>query len=254
MDPISPLFTDEAILPLWETVTWNAIENAVLIDGLDINGLSDDEVLQQAFSLHLAQTEEDNVDGEAVGDETEKVKEIGWVTNHEPDLRRQGDEFITEGKHSFATLFYATWVEHWVNRIILYRAIGEGTHLELATALIRSSRMELKLGRIWTSLGMPKFPKELARQITQVMESRNAFVHYKWPSEDEGTRDASIKRLETEARKAQETVAALIDFEDSVFYDGRSKSLRAAFRKDWYEKRRQHLRSQGASEIAQASD
>ncbi|MFF4113667.1 hypothetical protein ACFY0P_09265 [Streptomyces sp. NPDC001714] len=254
MDPLSQVFTDEGFRPLWETVAWNTIENAVLIDGLDVSGLSDDEVIQQAFSLHLDSTEGDNNGEEAASEAAVRVKAIAWVTNHEPDLKRQGDEFLREGRHSFATLFYATWIEHWVNRIILYRAIGSGAHPELATALIRSSRMELKLGRIWTSLGMPKFPKELARQVTRVMESRNAFVHYKWPSVDEEAHSESIKRVEVEAWKAQETVTALTELEDSVLYDGRSESLKATFRKNWYEKRRQPLNSEESIEAPQASD
>ncbi|MGV9591434.1 hypothetical protein [Streptomyces tendae] len=253
MKPLNRLFTDEKMLPFWETMAWNAIENAVLIDGLDIHGLSDDEVIQESFSLHLIQTGGEETDGEVADDGTKSIKEVAWTTNHEPDLKRQGDEFLAEGKHSFATLFYATWIEHWINRIILYRAIGEGMHPELATALIRSSRMELKVGRIWTTLGMSKFPRELTRQITRVMESRNAFVHYKWPSEDEESHNESINRLETEAQNAQETVTALINFEDSVFYEGRSESLRAAFREDWSKRRDQDLRPQG-SESAQTSD
>ncbi|MEW5351442.1 MULTISPECIES: hypothetical protein [unclassified Streptomyces] len=236
MDPVTQMVIGEKFLPFWEQVTWSAIENAVLGSELDIDDLTDEEVVIAALALHL------NYPGTSgASEESDTPGKTQWSTNHETELRKQGDIFLGAEKFDFAILFYATWIEHWLNRIILLRSIGMGTHVELATALIRSSRTELKMGRIWTSLGVPRFPKELARQVTRVMEARNAFVHYKWPSADEDSHTESIRRTEVEAYRAQKTVTELIELEDSVFYKGRSDAIKSAFRNGWHERRRETL-------------
>jgi hypothetical protein len=248
------MIISEKLLPFWEKVTWSAVENAVMFEEVDLDILSDEEVVLAALSLHLDYLDIDPGEELDAGKKTERESQSQWSTNHEQGLKSQGDKFLGEGKHEFAILFYATWIEHWLNRIILLRATGKGTHPELATALIRSSRIELKMGRIWTSLGNQRFPKELARQVTRVMESRNAFVHYKWPSEDDETHSESINRTKLEAQKAQQTVTDLIELEDSIFYKGRSKAIREAFRKGWYERRRETLNQATSSEAEQAND
>ncbi|GGN77474.1 hypothetical protein GCM10011579_059750 [Streptomyces albiflavescens] len=253
-DPAMKLITNEKLLPFWEKVTWSAVENAVMFDEVDLDSLSDEEVVLEALSLHLDYLDIDPGEELDVSKKTEKASQVQWSSNHEQDLKSQGDKFLGEGKHEFAILFYATWIEHWLNRIILLRATGKGMHPELATALIRSSRIELKMGRIWTSLGNRSFPKELARQVTRVMESRNAFVHYKWPSEDDETHSESINRTKLEAQKAQQTITDLIELEDSIFYKGRSKAIREAFRKGWYERRRETLNQATSSGAEQAND
>ncbi|MER0447278.1 hypothetical protein ABR738_22470 [Streptomyces sp. Edi4] len=253
-DPAMKMITSERFLPVWEAVTWSAVENAVMFDEVDLDTLSADEVIIEAISLHLDHFDIDPDEELSESKRAGKASQVQWSGNHERELKNQGDKFLDEGKHEFAILFYATWIEHWLNRIILLRATGKGTHPELATALIRSSRIELKMGRIWTSLDNPRFPKELARQITRVMESRNAFVHYKWPSEDEETHRESINRTKLEAQRAQQTVVELIELEDSIFYKGRSEEIREAFRNGWYERRRETLNQATSSEAEQAND
>lgn len=253
-DPAINLITNERLLPFWEAIAWSAVENAIMFEEVNLDNLSDEEVVLEAFSLHLDYFEIDHNEELDASERAEKSSDVQWSSNHERDLKSQGDKFLDEGKHEFAILFYATWIEHWLNRIILLRAIGKGTHPELATALIRSSRIELKMGRIWTSLAIPRFPKELARQVTRVMESRNAFVHYKWPSEDDQTHTESINRTKLEAQKAQQTVTELAELEDSIFYKGRSRAIREAFRRGWYERRDEALAQSTASEATQTHE
>lgn len=230
------LVANERLLPFWEAIAWSAVENSVMFGELNISELTDDQVLIEAFGLALGITHEGEGDGElATGSGHDEVsqKEILWASNHEPDLKKQADEFLSNGKCEFAILFYATWSEHWVNRIILLRSIGHGTPPDLATALIRGSRLELKIGKLWTALGMPRFERDLARRVAQVTEARNAFVHYKWPSSTDEEHSQSIKSKEVYAREAKSTIESLIKLEDEVFYDGRTESIKAAFRNDW---------------------
>lgn len=241
------LITDEGFLPMWETIAWSAVENSVLFGELDVNTLTDHEVVREALILHLDGIELDSDNNSDNISKKENANKVQWSSNHEPRLKSQGDKFLDEGKWEFATLFYATWIEHWLNRIILLRAIGTGVPQELATELIRSSQIEHKMGRIWRGLEIPRFPRELTRQVTRVMECRNAFVHYKWPVEDDETSDKSLDRIKMEAQKARETVASLIEFEDLTFYNGRANSIREAFRKHWHERRQETLGEQETS-------
>jgi hypothetical protein len=239
------LFADEKMLPFWKEIIWSAVENAVMYDGIDVSRLTDDELVNYSVVRTLgregSETKETDLQERDESDETalyEQAKDeqvaleeregqdAQFTTKHEGDLYGEAENFLDRGKYELSILLYATWVEHWINRIILMRSIGQGTPPEVATALIRSCRLELKIGRIWSSLGMPRFDKDLARKITRLMEARNGFVHYKWPSHSEERHDEERRRSVEIAHEAKKTVDDLIQLEDDVFYDGRTESLK----------------------------
>jgi hypothetical protein len=235
-EEIQRLAKDERVLRLMEAVAWSVVENCVMAGEVDINELSDEEVIMESFRIHMAESS-GGVNGDVESDdEALGPVDFLWSSNHQPDLSEQAEKFLEERKFEFATLFYATWIEHWLNRIIMLRAVGSGMNEELATALIRSSRTEIKMGRIWTALGAPRFPKDIARRVTRVMEVRNGFVHYKWPSEDEVNHGVAINRSERDAQDAKSTVEALIQLEDDFFYGGRTRSIKDSFRDGWRER------------------
>jgi len=215
-----------------ESVTWSAVENSVVGGEIDISELSNEEVaiesVQLNFGISSASEPTEFGNDEALG-----PPDLSWASNHLLELAEQAEAFLDERKFNFAILFYATWIEHWLNRIIMLRAVGANMNLELATALIRSSRLDLKMGRIWTALGAPSFPRDIARQVTRVMEARNGFVHYKWPARDEAKHSAAIDHAETDARQAKATVEALVQLEDDVFFGGRTRSIQKTMQDRW---------------------
>ncbi|MFH9116715.1 hypothetical protein [Streptomyces globisporus] len=220
-----------------------------MYESLEVSQYTDEELIDYSVALALgvappsgdqghgssAETD-DPYDGSAPPEESSR--DTVFTLTHQDDLIEEADNFLDRGKHNLAILPYATWVEHWINRIILMRSIGEGTPQELATALIRSCRLELKFGRVWTSLGMPRFDKDLVRRVTRLMEARNGFVHYKWPQHDQDAFDEDGEETKKKAHEAKETVGHLITLEDKVFYGGRTESLKRCIREKCIERQR----------------
>ncbi|MFE2075157.1 hypothetical protein [Streptomyces misionensis] len=246
---LESLFVKEELAPFYETIIWNSVENAVMYEGVDVSRYTDVELVNysvaRALGIHEPADEEtpestpEEVTREDGRPNSAGVdREVSWSPTHQEDLSEEADRFLDRGKDELAILLYATWVEHWINRIILMCSIGEGTPPELATALIRSCRLELKIGKVWTSLGMPRFDKELARRISRLMEARNGFVHYKWTHHDEESLDKENEDAKNKAREAKETVRLLTALEDAVFYDGRTESIKKHIHDSLLEKRR----------------
>ncbi|MFD7505280.1 hypothetical protein [Streptomyces sp. NPDC059850] len=246
-DKINSIVNDEEFFPFWEAIAWSAVQNAVMFGEIDVAELSNKEVVMAAIARTLyylkgdeedyTQEDEERGAGEDTSESSNDTQQdILWSSSHEPDLKAQADDFLNRDKSEFATLFYATWIEHWINRIILLRLAGERVHENIAASLVRTSKIELKMGKIWTSLGMPTIEKELLRRVTRVMESRNGFVHYKWPHDEESAHTDRINRGRVQAQEAKSTVEALMQLEDDVFYDGRTAAIKEAFKASWKER------------------
>jgi hypothetical protein len=245
---LESLFSKAELAPFYETIIWNSVENAVLYDAVDVSQYTDEELVNYSVARALGVHDTDEAipepsQHEASDQEGRHVPEgashgVTWSPTHQEDLIEEADKFLSRGKHELAILLYATWVEHWINRIILMCSIGEGTPPDLATALIRSCRLELKIGKVWTSLGMPRFDKELARRVSRLMEARNGFVHYKWTPHSDESLDTESENTKSKAHEAKETVRLLTTLEDTVFYEGRTQSIKQHIHDSVLEKQR----------------
>ncbi|MFF1868039.1 hypothetical protein [Kitasatospora herbaricolor] len=237
-DPRIPVsfYRDEVIITFMEQVVWSIIESSAISGEICVADLSDDEVINSAISNFHGTPQGDYIANEGEGPEREwegEASEMNFGSRHDHELLEEGDRFLGQGKHELAILLYATWIEHWINRIILVRSIGFGTPPELATVLIRSSRLELKIGKVWSSLDLDRFDKDLARAISRVMESRNGFVHFKWGGNSESIHDDQVKRQGVLAAEAKKTVEMLVELEDRTFFAGRTADIQAAFRRNY---------------------
>jgi hypothetical protein len=254
---LKSLFAKEELAPFYESILWNSVENAVMYDAVDVSQYTDEELVNhsvaRALGIHSTGEEIPKSSQQGTADQeghrlpAGAGREATISPTHQEDLIEEADKFLDRGKHELAILLYATWVEHWVNRIILMCSIGEGTPPELATALIRSCRLELKIGKVWTSLGMPRFDKELARRVSRLMEARNGFVHYKWTQHSDESLDTETENTKNRAHEAKETVRLLTTLEDTVFYHGRTQSIKRHIHDSVLEKQREARREHESS-------
>lgn len=220
---------DELDLSRYESVgrrlAWGVIDRHIASGQIDIEGMTDEEVVSTILFDFLNEPEPDD---SASGKETESPDdELYWVTDHSDELRRKATEAMGAEEYWFAILFYATWVEHWMNNILISLSRRSNVPEGVAVALIRSCGFNLKMKDVWTSLGAAPFEKEVMRTITELMELRNGFVHYKWQpriSSDKNRQDQRVKEVASEGRKL---ITALQEIENQVLFLGRRESLRA---------------------------
>lgn len=127
--------------------------------------------------------------------------ELKVVITHEDDLLNTARDYVRNGRHSYALMFYATYFEHVLNRLMMQKASAVELEDNDSLDLVRKSISD-KTGAVWRLLFGSPFPAPLRHAINEIAAVRNAFVHYKWqPIPDE-------KPSETEAREAHQVEMA----------------------------------------------
>lgn len=171
---------------------------------LDPDGLSGEE-FEAAVRDHLALLLKSN--------EVEFVP----IIDHQGSLLRQARDFAARDEPEFAIVFFATWIEHWLNWMILWKSELGGIQKKDATELLRQP-LHNKVGILWTLLFGQALDTGIATGVLEVATWRNAFVHYKWSGVDETEPYAERNRRRIE--RAEEVVVALTGIRNEMALHG----------------------------------
>jgi hypothetical protein len=144
--------------------------------------------------------------------------------DHQKSLLDEAIAYRNGGQDEFAIVFYATWVEHWVNGMILVGAARKGLEPTEARQFIRETGLRGKVGHLWRLLFGEPFPDCVSKNIDRVAMERNAFVHYKWPAQAIGD-EKDNGRLRQVSALANELVSDLIKIEERIVFVGRRDDL-----------------------------
>ncbi|MEV7125933.1 hypothetical protein [Streptomyces sp. NPDC093260] len=219
---------DELDLSLYKQVgkrlAWGVVDRCINSGAIDIEGMTDEEVVSAALFGILNEPKSRDSANER---EDAPDDEFYWVTDYSGDLLLKATEAMDAEEYWFSILFYATWVEHWINNILISLSRRSNVPEGVAMALVRSCSFHLKVKDVWTSLGATPIEKDIIRTMTDLMELRNGFVHYKWQTRMASSQEHEDQRLKQVAFEGQKLIAALQKIEDQVLFLGRRKSLRA---------------------------
>jgi len=105
-------------------------------------------------------------------------------TDHTDNLFREARRFSRSDREEFAILFYATWFEHWANRVIRSLAMKAHFNDDDIIQMIKETPIRGKLGWLLRLFGLPPIRPTHTRRILFLIELRNSFVHYKWKGQD----------------------------------------------------------------------
>ncbi|MFF7738566.1 hypothetical protein [Streptomyces sp. NPDC007984] len=220
---------DELDLSRYESVgrrlAWGVVDRCITSGQIDIEGMTDEEVVNTILFDFLNEPEPDDSVIEPAGSSSDD--DLYVVTDHSEDLLRKATEAMDSEEYWFAILFYATWVEHWANNILISLSRRSNVPEGVAVALVRSCGFNLKMKDVWTSLGATPIEKDVMRTMTELMELRNGFVHYKWQARISSDKDRHDRKVKEVALAGQKLITILQDIEDQVLFLGRRKSLRA---------------------------
>lgn len=144
------------------------------------------------------------------------------VIDHQSGLLEQARAFAAAGDHDYAVMFYATWIEHWFNRMIAWRL--KALKLDDSESREQLMRMSIpqKTGSGWKLLfGAPLDP-DLSKGIRMIAEHRNVFVHYKWKTFDpqEKTPKALLKESGARVALAEKIAVELGALRDKLALGG----------------------------------
>jgi hypothetical protein len=184
------------------------VRSAVERGEIDIASGSDDEIRMrtQEYIASLLETD----------------FEVDVTIDHGSDLLTEARKFRDSGKPEYAIMFYATWVEHWLNGSLV--SVGRRLGLEDAEVLRLLYKPILdKAGVSWRRCFGTPFPQRARARIKRLSELRNDFVHYKWKAvpEDRGPHD----EYEALLGEAEELVEELDSLYDSTFFSGQLARL-----------------------------
>jgi hypothetical protein len=194
----------EGVLPL-------LLDQAIREGRIDPRGKSEAE-LNKEFEGYLREQVEEGkevVSGQAEG-------EVLVVFDYKTLLLREARRFATEGANEPACLFYATWLEHWLNQMIVTAAGRRGLSREEITQMIRDLSLRAKVSWVFPALSLPRLEQTHQGLAIELSDLRNAFVHYKWQGEPEDRpRQTALARA---IERVEETVTYLEDFERREIY------------------------------------
>jgi hypothetical protein len=210
---------------LGKRLAWGVVDRYINSGAINIEEMTDKEVVSVALFSIL--NEPQPCDSAEKREDESPDDEFYVVTDHSADLLRKATEAIATEEYWFAILFYATWVEHWINNILISLSRRSNVPEGVAIALVRSCSFNLKMKDVWTSLGATPIEKDVMRIMTDIMELRNGFVHYKWQARMTSDEERQDQRLKQVAFEGQRLIAALQKIEDQVLFHGRRASLRA---------------------------
>lgn len=115
----------------------------------------------------------------------EEGSEVKFILDHQDSVLEQARIFEEAEKADFAVMFYATWVEHWLNDMIVWKLQRAGTPQSDIVQLIRVTNLKRKIGKVWTDTFGEELDQNLVTCILALAERRNSFVHYKWQALEE---------------------------------------------------------------------
>jgi hypothetical protein len=151
--------------------------------------------------------------------------EFGLTVDHMGSILDEARSFRAAEKTNFAIMFYATWIEHWLNWMYIQRAARRDLQRPDVTLLIRQP-LHQKTGIIWTLMFGQELDAELSQDILAIARWRNTFVHYKWQSEDEPDSPEAVRQAEANiVARAEVVVERLTALEDDLAYSGAKEFL-----------------------------
>lgn len=204
----SPDFDDEQVrrmfLDLANDLGKGLFLQFVKTGQLEVEGRPDQEVRSAFLDL--------------LRDFLESEEDLTLTKEYSDALERLAKEMTDSGQHEIAVLLYATWVEHWMNDLIVFLAVRRKLSDDYLPQLLRL-KMEYKSTWLLELMNAPPLHEPEKKAVDRLMQTRNQFAHYKFqPFRADGS--GFEGPLEREAKavlaSAPELLARLRQFRDEV--------------------------------------
>ena len=153
-------------------------------------------------------------------------QEVEWTVqvDYKQSLLEEARRFATLGKLNFAIMFYATWLEHWANSMIIWSAQRRGLTEAESVRIVRESSFPSKFSTMWRLCIESPLDQETVATVSNLASERNAFVHYKWRSEPADADSPKIRQVALVAQ-AEETIARLEALENELIFGGNREKV-----------------------------
>lgn len=150
--------------------------------------------------------------------------------DHTDRLLKEARKALQDDRLSISSLFYATYFEHKINHLVVKASRRQKLPNVTIKQLLREVNLRGKCTWLFKLLALKEVAKQHQDTINEISEARNAFVHYKWPVEDDDPMQSDRKDREFRQRlnKAEKVVQYLRRFEETQIYNGQRSQVRKA--------------------------
>jgi hypothetical protein len=147
------------------------------------------------------------------------------VIDHSEDLISTARQFNKTGKIEKAKLFYATYFEHELNRIIVELCRKKSIDRKTINDIIKAVNLVGKLTWLPLVLGISQVTTSHKNIILKLADDRNAYIHYKLnPQPDEP--DANEEQEEQEEiKKIEKTIIYFKKYVSRIVYSKQKTHL-----------------------------
>lgn len=149
-------------------------------------------------------------------------EDIEMGVNMMPDLLESA-RLVTD--EASKIILVAAWIEHWINGTICFTMLEKGLPHHCFQVLSRKLGPTDKFEALWPLLDLEEMPEEVPRMIQRIIELRNRYIHYKWPTYDSDRRGAMFNELKNGAELADRMIRKILEYEDVHFHGGRAAEL-----------------------------
>lgn len=118
--------------------------------------------------------------------------EVQFTIDHTDTLLDEASRYAKKRNTLLSCVFLATWVEHFLNQMVESIMNRNARYRDYCSVLVRDMSLRAKFIWIHIQLEIPISSRSL-RRLVEVSETRNYFIHYKWPAEDKSAKERTAK-------------------------------------------------------------
>jgi len=201
----------EEYLALFKEVLVGLAEDAIETGEIDITAKSPGEIEEELRTRIV--TEAAQVPPVRILDYTSSILE-------------EADRYYHAEKHAFALIFYTTWIEHWVNSMIIRACKRSGYDSKDSEKVFVRANLSDKVGPVWRLLFDDPLASSIVQAIKEIGDTRNSFMHYKWPGVPMEDAEAYDSRYPKASSTARDLIPQLSEIEDRLIFGGRRAEIR----------------------------
>jgi hypothetical protein len=154
-----------------------------------------------------------------------KKTEYNIIIDHTDNLISSARQFNEAGEIDNAKIFYATYFEHQINKIINEACLKKSINKKDINNIIKSINLIGKLTWLPLILGIPKISVKHKNVILKLADDRNAYIHYKHNPEPDELNENENQKQQEDIKQIEKTITYFKKYSSRILYNNQKTQL-----------------------------
>jgi hypothetical protein len=160
-----------------------------------------------------------------------KKTEWGIIVDHTDSLLTTAKMFSDKGDLNKAKLFYATFIEHELNRIVVELCRRKKIDKKSTNEIIKSTTMIGKLTWLPLLLDIPQVLDKHKNILLKLSDDRNAYVHYKHNALPDSIDEDDEQKSLNEMKNILQSIAYFKKYSSRILFHSKKTHVDKLLRK-----------------------